>query len=111
MRACPDVILPFPGGIARSGSKVGSKYKTLRASTNTAFAPTLRGLVATDLPAEVHCVYEIVIDGLTLEAVERATAAGIRAGCRPGIVAITAGNYGGKLGPFHIRLRDVLARY
>jgi formylmethanofuran--tetrahydromethanopterin N-formyltransferase len=104
------VILPFPGGIARSGSKVGSKYKGLRASTNTAFAPTLRGLVPSALPAGVRCVYEIVFDGLTLEAVERATAVGIRAGAAPGIVRITAGNYGGKLGPFHIRLRDVLGR-
>ena len=84
MRGVHDVILPFPGGIARSGSKVGSKYKALRASTNTAFAPTLRGMVPTDLPPEVRCVYEIVIDGLTLEAVERATAAGIRAGAQAG---------------------------
>ncbi|SIO65972.1 formylmethanofuran-tetrahydromethanopterin formyltransferase [Singulisphaera sp. GP187] len=111
MRACPDVILPFPGGIARSGSKVGSKYKKLRASTNTAFSPGLRGLVDSVLPPEVQCVYEIVIDGLTLESVERATALGIRAGALPRIVAITAGNYGGKLGPFHIRLPDVLTRY
>src|SRR5262249_6956434 len=111
MRACPDIILPFPGGIARSGSKVGSKYKALRASTNTAFAPTLRGLVKTELPPEAQCVYEIVIDGLTLEAVERATAVGSRAGALPGIIRITAGNYGGKLGQFHIRLLDVLARY
>jgi formylmethanofuran--tetrahydromethanopterin N-formyltransferase len=111
MRQVADVILPFPGGIARSGSKVGSKYKALRASTNTAFAPTLRGLVPSDLPAGVECAYEIVIDGLTLEAVERATALGIRAGAGPGVVQITAGNYGGKLGPFHIRLQDVLDRY
>ena len=111
MRACRDIILPFPGGIARSGSKVGSKYKALRASTNTAFSPTLRGLVPTELPPGVDAAYEIVIDGLTLEAVERATAAGLRAGSGPGIVAITAGNYGGKLGPFHIRLRDVAGRY
>lgn len=111
MRAVPGVILPFPGGIARSGSKVGSKYKALKASTNTAFAPTLRGLVPTELPEGVECAYEIVIDGLTLEAVERATALGIRAGARPGIVQISAGNYGGKLGPFHIRLLDVLDRW
>jgi formylmethanofuran--tetrahydromethanopterin N-formyltransferase len=111
MRECPDVILPFPGGIARSGSKVGSKYKGLLASTNTSFAPNLRGLVETDLPPEVQVAYEIVIDGLTLESVERATAVGLRAGSRPGIVALTAGNYGGKLGPFHIRLREVLERY
>ena len=111
MRQVPGVILPFPGGIARSGSKVGSKYKALKASTNTAFAPTLRGLVPTDLPPEVECAYEIVADGLTLEAIEQATALGIRAGALPGIARITAGNYGGKLGPFHIRLRDVLDRW
>ena len=113
MRGCPDVILPFPGGIARSGSKVGSKYKKLRASTNTGFAPTLRGVVPTDMPAVVRCAYEIVIDGLTLEAVERATAAGLQGAKqhRADLVAITSGNYGGKLGPFHIRLHEVLKRY
>lgn len=110
MRTVEGVILPFPGGITRSGSKVGSKYKKLRASTNTAYAPSLRGLVPTDLPAEVRCAYEIVIDGLTLEAVERATAEGVRAAVRGerGLVAISSGNYGGKLGPHHIRLHDVL---
>ncbi|HKI39763.1 MAG TPA: hypothetical protein VKA66_05040, partial [Mycobacterium sp.] len=113
MRRCPDVILPFPGGMARSGSKVGSKYKALRASTNTAYAPTLRGVVATAMPPEVRCAYEVVIDGLTLEAVERATAAGLRAAQRheESIALVTSGNYGGKLGPFHIRLHDVLNRY
>jgi formylmethanofuran--tetrahydromethanopterin N-formyltransferase len=113
MRVCPEVILPFPGGIARSGSKVGSKYKSLRASTNTAFAPLLRGVVSTEMPAEARCAYEIVIDGLTLEAIERATAAGLRAGALPdkSIVQLTAGNYGGNLGPFHIRLVDVLRRH
>ena len=104
------MILPFPGGIARSGSKVGSKYKALRASTNTAFSPTLRGLVPSELPEGVDCAYEIVIDGLTLEAVERATAAGIR-GVPAGDREDHGGNYGGKLGPFHIRLLDVLGRF
>jgi formylmethanofuran--tetrahydromethanopterin N-formyltransferase len=111
MRRLDEVIMPFPGGIARSGSKVGSKYKALRASTNTAYAPSLRGLVESELPPEVQCAYEIVIDGLTLESVERATAVGVRAGCRAGVVAVTAGNYGGKLGPYHIRLRHVLERF
>ena len=109
MLACPDVILPFPGGIARSGSKVGSKYKKLLASTNTAYSPTLRGLVPSELPAGAHCAYEIVLDGLTLTAVERATAAGVRAGALPGIVRITAGNYGGQLGPYHIHLYEVMS--
>jgi formylmethanofuran--tetrahydromethanopterin N-formyltransferase len=111
MREVADVILPFPGGIARSGSKVGSRYKGLLASTNTAFAPTLRGALPSLMSGDSQCAYEIVLDGLTLESVERATALGIRAGAREGVVAITAGNYGGKLGPFHIRLRDVLERY
>jgi formylmethanofuran--tetrahydromethanopterin N-formyltransferase len=110
MRRCSDVILPFPGGIARSGSKVGSKYKGLKASTNTAFAPTVRGQVASLMPREANCAYEIVIDGLTLEAVARAMREGIRAAARPGVVQITAGNYGGKLGPFHIRLLDLRDR-
>ena len=108
MRLCPDVIFPFPGGIARSGSKVGSKYKILRASTNTAFSPMLRGVANVELPENVRCVYEVVIDGLTLSAVERATVAGVRAACAFDLVQITSGNYGGKLGPFHIRLHDVL---
>jgi len=112
MRQVRDLILPFPGGIARSGSKVGSKYKGLMASTNTAFAPSLRGLVATDLPPAAECGYEVVIDGLTLDAVEQATAAGIRAGAAsPGVIQITAGNYGGKLGPFHIKLKEVLTKW
>lgn len=107
-----DMILPFPGGIARSGSKVGSKYRGLRASTNTAFTPTLRGVVPTDMPPGVRCVYEIVIDGLTLESVEKATAIGVRAALdEPSVASVTAGNYGGNLGPFHIRLLDVLARF
>jgi len=110
-RCVPGVILPFPGGIARSGSKVGSKYKALKASSNGAFAPSLRGLVPSELPDSATCAYEIVIDGLTLDAVERATADAIRAGCLPGILGISAGNYGGKLGPYHVRLREVLARY
>jgi formylmethanofuran--tetrahydromethanopterin N-formyltransferase len=113
MKRCPDVILPFPGGMARSGSKVGSKYKALRASTNTAYAPTLRGVVPTEMPADARCAYEVVIDGLTLEAVERATAAGAHAATlhQDALSLITSGNYGGKLGPFHIRLHDVLSRY
>lgn len=110
-RTCPDVILPFPGGVVRSGSKLGSKYKKLRASSNLAYAPTARGLVPSELPEEARCVYEIVIDGLTLEAVERATAAAMVAACAPGVLQISAGNYGGGLGPFHIRLHDLLRRH
>lgn len=108
IRALPDVILPFPGGIVRSGSKVGSRYKKLRASTNDAYCPTLRGATKSDLPKGCNAVYEVVIDGLTLAAVEEATRVGVRAACRPGVLGITAGNYGGNLGPHHIYLHKVL---
>jgi formylmethanofuran--tetrahydromethanopterin N-formyltransferase len=104
----PGVILPFPGGIVRSGSKIGSRYKKLRASTNDAFCPTLRGLVPSALPPGANAVYEIVIDGVDLAAVEAATRVGVRAACGEGILQITAGNYGGKLGPYHIHLPKVL---
>jgi formylmethanofuran--tetrahydromethanopterin N-formyltransferase len=109
IRRVADVILPFPGGIVRSGSKVGSRYKKLRASTNDAYCPTLRGLVQSALPEQANAVYEIVIDGLSLSAVEEATREGVRAACRAGVVGITAGNYGGNLGPFHLHLHKLLS--
>ena len=108
IRQVPGVILPFPGGVVRSGSKVGSRYKKLRASTNDAYCPTLRGLVTSALPEGANAVYEIVIDGTDLPAVEEATRVGVRAACRPGVLRITAGNYGGKLGPFHLHLHKLL---
>ncbi len=105
-----DVIMPFPGGVCRSGSKAGSlKYK-LKASTNHPFCPTLKKVVAdSQLPEEVNAVYEIVINGLTLEAVKRAMGEGIKAAINvPGVLRISAGNYGGKLGPYKAFLREVL---
>jgi formylmethanofuran--tetrahydromethanopterin N-formyltransferase len=108
--AVPDVIMPFPGGIARSGSKVGSKYKA-RASTNEAYCPTLRRAVSSALGEDVASVLEIVIDGLTREAVAAAMRAGIAAvvklGPKRGAVRLGAGNYGGKLGPYHFHLKDL----
>jgi formylmethanofuran--tetrahydromethanopterin N-formyltransferase len=110
IRTVGGVILPFPGGVVRSGSKVGSRYKKLRASTNDAFCPTLRGQVQSALPENVNAVYEIVIDGLDLAAVEQATRVGVRAACLPGVVRIAAGNYGGNLGPFHLHLHKLLSK-
>jgi formylmethanofuran--tetrahydromethanopterin N-formyltransferase len=108
-RAVPEVILPFPGGIVRSGSKVGSKYKALKASTNDAYCPTLRGVVESALPNEANAVYELVIDGLTLESVRLAMKAGLQKACSfPNVLQITAGNYGGKLGPFHLKLSELI---
>jgi len=108
IRQVPGVILPFPGGIVRSGSKVGSSYKKLRASTNDAYCPTLQGLVDSALSQGTNAVYEIVIDGLDLAAVEEATRVGVRAACGSGVVRISAGNYGGKLGPYHLHLHKLL---
>jgi formylmethanofuran--tetrahydromethanopterin N-formyltransferase len=156
IRKIPGVITPFPGGVVRSASKVGSRYKSLRASTNDAYCPTLRGLVESALPAGVNTVLEIVINGLSEDQVRAAMRAGIEAatasrrefgesatasrrefgesacgsspfvparrglhagtppradgdGGRPGIVRISAGNYGGRLGKHLIRLRELWA--
>lgn len=108
IRGIKDVIMPFPGGIVRSGSKVGSRYKTLKASTNDAYCPTLRANTASDLPADVAAVYEIVIDGLSFESVKAGMRAGLHAAAKsPEVSLITAGNYGGKLGPHLYHLREL----
>lgn len=110
MRRVPGVILPFPGGVVRSGSKVGAKsYAKMIASTNDAYCPTLRGRlgVASALPEDVNSVLEIVVDGLNRRAIEDALRAGIAVACRPGVVEITAGNYGGKLGKHHFHLQQL----
>ena len=113
MRKIPNVIMPFPGGVVRSGSKVGSKYPALGASSNDAFCPTLKGITKTELPADCESVMEIVIDGLTKEDIDKSMRVGIQAVCdlgvKKGILRISAGNYGGKLGPFHFHLQEIMA--
>jgi formylmethanofuran--tetrahydromethanopterin N-formyltransferase len=104
----PGVITPFPGGVARSGSKVGSRYKALRASTSDPFCPTLRGRVESKLHRDANCAYEIVIDGVSEQAIAQAMTAAIRTAAGDGVAAIGAGNYGGKLGKFHFHLRQLL---
>lgn len=113
IRVVPGAITPFPGGVVRSGSKVGSKYKTLPASTNDAYCPTLRGVANGVLTPEVEAVLEIVIDAVTDADMKVAMKAGLDAVCavgaEGGILRLSAGNYGGKLGQFHYRLREILA--
>ncbi len=113
MKKIPNVIMPFPGGVVRSGSKVGSKYPKMFASTNDAFCPTLKGLTNTELSDDIESVMEIVIDGLTFEDIFKAMKAGIEAICALGdsssVKRISAGNYGGKLGPHHFKLHEILA--
>jgi formylmethanofuran--tetrahydromethanopterin N-formyltransferase len=109
MAAQPNVILPFPGGVVRSGSKVGSRrIKSMIASTNDAFCPTLRAVTETALPDGVNSVLEIVINGTDAPSIAAAMKSGIDAACRDGVVAISAGNYGGKLGPHHFHLRKIM---
>lgn len=105
-----NVALPFPGGVARSGSKVGARrYTGMTASTNDAFCPTLRPLVDSRVPAGVNAVLEIVIDGLDRDSIASAMRAGMDAACIDGVRAISAGNYGGALGPYHFHLHTVMA--
>ena len=113
MRKLPNVIMPFPGGVVRSGSKVGSKYPKMFASTNDAFCPTLKGVVKSELDARVESVMEIVVNGLTFDDIAVSMKAGIEAACSlgkdNGILRISAGNYGGKLGQHHFKLRPILS--
>ena len=109
MRAVEGAILPFPGGIARSGSKVGSRYEALIASTNHALCPTLRVQVDdSEVPEGVGSVLEIVIDGLAEDPVRDAMRVGLEAAARSGALRITAGNYGGSLGKHHFHLRELI---
>lgn len=108
----PGVITPFPGGATRSGSKVGSKYAALFASTNDAFCPSLREMAKTELTPHTTAVLEVVLDGMSYDAIADAIAMGISAACESvgpeGLVGVTAGNYGGKLGRHHFHLRDLV---
>ncbi|MCA9198482.1 MAG: formylmethanofuran--tetrahydromethanopterin N-formyltransferase [Planctomycetales bacterium] len=105
----PGAITPFPGGVARSGSKVGSRYPGLKASTSDPYCPTLKGKVESQLVDGANCVLEVVIDGVSEQAVAAATRAGVLAAAGDNVLAVGAGNYGGKLGKFHFHLRPLLA--
>lgn len=109
LRELPGVITPFPGGVVRSGSKVGSRYKKLVASTNEFYCPTVRGCVKTLLHPDAQCVYEIVMDAVDEPTVRQAMAAAARAATGPGTIALSAANYGGTLGKYHLPLREVLS--
>lgn len=112
MKKLPNIIMPFPGGVVRSGSKVGSRYQSMFASTNDAFCPTLKGVTQTELSADIESVMEIVIDGLSFDDIALAMQTGITAICAlgtgSGVKRISAGNYGGKLGPHHFKLHAIM---
>ena len=111
VRQVEGTITPFTGGVVASGSKPGSqKYKFMPASINEKFCPTLKGKIeASELPADVNGVFEVVINGVSEDAVKEAMREGIKAAVKvPGVVKITAGNFGGKLGKYQLRLKEVL---
>ena len=112
MSKLDNVITPFPGGVVRSGSKVGSKYKALIASTNDAFCPSLKGITNSDLNKDVSSVMEIVINGLTKEDINKAIRESLiaisKSKYKKDILSVSAGNYGGKLGQYHFHLREIL---
>ena len=100
--------MPFPGGIAGSGSKAGSKYKFSFASTYEKFCPQLVGdpRAKSELPENVRSIMEIIINGRDLGSISRATHAALAASAdTPGLLRISAGNYGGKLGKSFIYLK------
>jgi formylmethanofuran--tetrahydromethanopterin N-formyltransferase len=104
----PGVIMPFPGGVAASGSKAGSRYKFAIASTYEKYCPELRGVpdVDSQVPEGVHSIMEIIMNGRDLDAINVATQAAISAAQdTPGLLRISAGNYGGRLGKSFIYLR------
>lgn len=111
MRASGGVILPFPGGVVRSGSKVGSRYKKLTASTYHRYCPTLKNERDSLLPADANCVYELVLCGAKEQDIRRAMATGVRAAARDGMIRITAGNYGGHLGKVKFPLYEILEEH
>jgi len=110
IRKVPGVITPFPGGLCRSGSKVGSTYAFLKASTNTPFCPAIKHTSPdSQVPDGVACVLEVVLNGLDEPSVKKAMAEGIRAAVEvPGVLKITAVNFGGKLGKYQLGLKDSL---
>jgi formylmethanofuran--tetrahydromethanopterin N-formyltransferase len=108
VRSVPGVITPFPGGVAASGSKAGSRYKFTVASTYEAFCPTLRGRLGdkSRVPEGIGAIVEIIINGQDLATIERATQAAIAASVEtPGLMRLSAGNYGGRLGKSFVYLR------
>lgn len=111
MRELPGIITPFPGGTTRSGSKVGSKYASLFASTNDAYCPALREITSSELPSEANAAIEVVIDGMSFEEIANSMRVGITAACESGategLLNVTAGNYGGKLGRHHFQLHEL----
>lgn len=109
MRTVPGAIMPFPGGVVRSGSKVSSRYKGQHVSSNTPYCPTLRAEEGSALREGENAVLEIVVDGLDEATVAEAMRVGIAAACLPGVTRISAGNYGGSLGQFHFALRGLMS--
>ncbi|MDO5851053.1 MAG: formylmethanofuran--tetrahydromethanopterin N-formyltransferase [Methanobacteriaceae archaeon] len=110
IKKVPGAITPFPGGIVASGSKIGSqKYSFMNATTNHQFCPTLKDTINdSKLGKDINGIYEIVINAKDMETIKKATKEAIlNASKVEGVQIISAGNYGGKLGKYHIHLEEL----
>jgi formylmethanofuran--tetrahydromethanopterin N-formyltransferase len=102
------VVTPFD--VCSAGSKPETRFPWIGPTTNHPYCPSLKqrlGKVSM-VPEGVRYIPEIVINGISMEAVKDAMKAGIEVVLTvDGVVRISAGNYGGKLGEFKIYLREL----
>ncbi|MEM2816578.1 MAG: formylmethanofuran--tetrahydromethanopterin N-formyltransferase [Candidatus Bathyarchaeia archaeon] len=102
------VVTPFD--VCSAGSKPETRFPWIGPTTNHLYCPSLRKKLGADskVPEGVGYIPEVVINGVSLEAVKQAMRAGITAAAKvKGVVGISAGNYGGKLGDYRIYLREL----
>jgi formylmethanofuran--tetrahydromethanopterin N-formyltransferase len=102
------VITPFD--VCSAGSKAETKFPLIGPTTNHLYCPSLKKKLGKEsrVPEGVRYIPEIVIDGVSLDAVKKAMRGGIEAASRVnGVVRISAGNYDGKLGKYKISLREL----
>jgi len=102
------VITPFD--VCSAGSKPETRYPWIGPTTNHPYCPSLKRKLGktSKVPKNVTYIPEIVINGTSLQAVKKAMKAGIKAALDVnGVVKISAGNYGGKLGDYKVYLREL----
>jgi len=108
----PGVITPF--NICSAGSKPETKFPWIGPTTNHPYCPSLKKRLRAEskVPEGVRYIPEIVINGVSLEAVKQALSYGIKAACEvKGVLRISAGNYGGKLGEYKIWLHELIKEF
>lgn len=105
--ATSGVVATFPGGVCAAGSKIGSKYSFLSASTHERLCPTLvPHITDSQVPSGVASISEVVFNGISLELLQDVSLKAVHAAKdTPGLLRVSAGSYGGKLGEYRIYLK------